>query len=56
MLGIIQTVMGHHYDFEFVLGPGLEPRSPECMAQDYVAVYFFKVTDGQMLRAGVSVT
>ena len=32
ILGMIRTTVGHHYKFEFVLGPGLEPRSPTCKA------------------------
>ena len=32
ILGMIRTAMGHHYKFEFVLWPELEPRSPVCKA------------------------
>ena len=32
ILGMIRTAVGHHYKFEFVLWPGLEPRSPVCKA------------------------
>ena len=31
-LGMIRTAVGHHSKFEFVLSPGLEPRSPACKA------------------------
>ena len=29
---MIRTAVRHHYDFEFVLSPGLEPWSPACKA------------------------
>ena len=32
ILGMIGTAMGHHYNFELVLWPGLELHSPECKA------------------------
>ena len=36
-LGMIQTAVGHHYDFEFV--PGFEPRSPACKAMQHANHY-----------------
>ena len=32
ILGMIWTVVGHHYDFEFMLWPGLEAHLPPCKA------------------------
>ena len=32
LLGMGRTAMEHHYDFEFMLGPGLEPRLSVQMA------------------------